>query len=55
MHIFSEDIGTQSQIKKYGVLIVEIGKVIRTDDIKTARWARHENTLMRMVIHIKGH
>ena len=52
VHIFSEDIGTKSRIKKYGVLIVEIGKVIRTDDIKTARWARHENTLMRMVIHI---
>ena len=48
MHIFSEDIGTKSRIKKYGVLIVEIGKVIRTDDIKTARWARHENTLMRI-------
>ena len=34
VHIFSEDIGMQSGIKKCGVLIVERGKIIRTDGIR---------------------
>ena len=33
-HIFSEDIGMQFGIKKCGVLIMERGKVIRTDGIR---------------------
>ena len=33
VHIFSEDIGMQFGIKKCGVLIIEKGKVIRTDCI----------------------
>ena len=34
VHIFSEDIGMQFGIKKCGVLIMERGKVIRTDGIR---------------------
>ena len=34
MHIFSEDIGMQFGMKKYRVLIMERGKVIRTDGIR---------------------
>ena len=34
MHIFSEDVGMQFVIKKYGVLIMERRKVIRTDGIR---------------------
>ena len=34
VHIFSEDIGMQFGIKKCGVLIMEWGKVIRTDGIR---------------------
>ena len=34
VHIFSEDIGMQFRIKKCGVLIMERGKVIKTDGIK---------------------
>ena len=32
--IFSEDIGMQFGIDKYGVLITERGKIIRTDGIR---------------------
>ena len=34
MHIFRENIGMQLEIKKCGVLIVDRGKVIKTDDIR---------------------
>ena len=34
VYIFSEDIGMQFGIKKCGVLIMERGKVIRTDGIR---------------------
>ena len=34
VHIFSDDIGMQFGIKKCGVLIMERGKVIRTDGIR---------------------
>ena len=34
VHVFSEDIGMQFGIKKCGVLIMERGKVIRTDGIR---------------------
>ena len=34
MHIFNEDISTQFGIKKCGVLVIERGKVIRTDGIR---------------------
>ena len=34
VHIFSEDIGMQFGIRKCGVLIMETGKVIRTDGFK---------------------
>ena len=34
VHIFSEDIGMQSGIKKCGLIIMERGKVIRTDGIR---------------------
>ena len=34
VHIFSEDNGMQFGIKKCGVLIMERGKVIRTDGIR---------------------
>ena len=34
MHIFSEDIGMQFGTKKCGKLIMERGKVIRTDGIR---------------------
>ena len=34
VHIFSEDIGMQFGIKTCGVLIMETGKVIRTDGIR---------------------
>ena len=34
VHIFSEDIGMQSGMKKCGLIIMERGKVIRTDGIR---------------------
>ena len=34
VHIFSEDIGMQIEIKKCGVFTMERGKIIRTDDIR---------------------
>ena len=34
VHIFSEDIGVQFEIKKCGVLTMERGKVIRRDGIR---------------------
>ena len=34
MHIFSENIVMQFRIKKCGVLIIEKGQVIRTDEIR---------------------
>ena len=34
MHIFSENMGMQLEIQKCGVLIVDRGKVIKTDDIR---------------------
>ena len=34
VHIFSEDIGMQFGIKKCGILIIDKGKVIRTDGIR---------------------
>ena len=34
VHVFSEDIGMQFRVKKCGVLIIERGKVIRTDGIR---------------------
>ena len=34
VHIFSEDIGMQLEIKRCGVLIIERGKVIRTNCIR---------------------
>ena len=34
VHIFSEDIGMQFGMKKCGLLIMEKGKVIRTDGIR---------------------
>ena len=34
VHIFSEDIGMQSGIQKCGLIIMERGKVIRTDGIR---------------------
>ena len=34
VHIFSEDIGMQSGIKKCGLIIMERGRVIRTDGIR---------------------
>ena len=34
VYIFSEDIGMQFGIKKCGVLVMERGKVIRTDGIR---------------------
>ena len=34
VHIFSEEIGMQFGIKKFGVLIMERGKVIRADGIR---------------------
>ena len=34
VYIFSEDIGMQFGIDKYGILIMERGKIIRTDGIR---------------------
>ena len=34
MHIFSENIGMQLEIQKCGVLLMDRGKVIKTDDIR---------------------
>ena len=34
VHIFSENIGGQLEIKKCGVLLMDRGKVIKTDDIR---------------------
>ena len=39
--IFTEDIGMQFGIKKCGVLILERGKVIRTDGIRLATHEGH--------------
>ena len=50
MHTYSEDIGMQFGIKKCGVLIMEIGKSIRTDGIRLPN-GQHMKDKMRLGIH----
>ena len=44
VHIFSEDIGMQFGIKMCGVLIMERGKVIKTNGIRLPDWEDMKDT-----------